>query len=64
VTGLAAPLLRWEQEADSKDDQLARMAAMRRQYGNDPALPKQPRDPEGFLAQARAHYEFIRGGAR
>jgi hypothetical protein len=61
VVSYAGPLLEWAQQAASHDDQRARMAGMRRQHNNETGIPKEPRDPEGFLAQARVHYEFIRG---
>jgi hypothetical protein len=61
VTSFAEPLLRWAQQAADEDDQRARMAAMRRQNQNETGLVKEPRAPEEFLAQARVHYEFIRG---
>lgn len=62
VVRLAGPLLEWAQQADGKDDQRARMAAMRRQHNNEPAAPKLLVPPEEFLARARIHYAFITGG--
>lgn len=61
VVSWAGPLLEWAQQATSRDDKRARMAAMRRQHQNETGNPKEPRDPEEFLAQVRVHYEFIRG---
>lgn len=61
VTSWATPLLRFAEQAADQDDLRARMGAMRRQNQNETGVPKEPRDPEGFLAQARVHYEFIRG---
>jgi len=61
VTSWAAPLLRFAEQAADEADQKARMAAMNRQHQNETAIPKEPRDPEEFLTQARVHYEFIRG---
>lgn len=61
VVSWAGPLLRWAQQATSEDDRRDRMSAMRRQHQNETGNPKEPRPPEGFLAQARVHYDFIRG---
>jgi hypothetical protein len=61
VISYAGPLLQFAQQAADEDDRRARMAAMRRQNQNETGVPKEPRDPDGFLAQARVHYEFIRG---
>jgi hypothetical protein len=61
VISWATPLLRFAEQAADVDDLRARMGAMRRQNQNETGVPKEPRDPEEFLAQARVHYEFIRG---
>jgi hypothetical protein len=61
VTRLAGPLLTWADEATSKDDQRARMAAMRLQHHNTSALVREPVGPEKFLERAGVHYRFITG---
>ena len=61
VTRTADPLLRWAEEAGSRDDLHARMAAMAREHNNSSPKVTQPRDPEGFLARARIYYGFILG---
>jgi len=61
VTSWAAPLLQFAEQAADEADLRARMAAMHRQHQNETGIPKEPRDPEKFLTQARVHYEFIRG---
>jgi|HubBroStandDraft_6_1064221.scaffolds.fasta_scaffold00062_17 hypothetical protein len=64
VTRAAAPLLRWAQDAVSKDDLRARMAAMSREHDNSSPVVTEPVDPEGFLTRARVYYEFITGVTR
>src|SRR5580704_17708512 len=61
VIRTAGPLLRWAEEAASKDDLRARMAAMSREHDNASPKVTEPVDPDGFLARARIYYGFILG---
>jgi hypothetical protein len=64
VTRNAAPLFAWVNAATDRDDQEARITALRRTYSNlNQMRDFEPHDnPEAFLGEARIYYDALTMG--